>query len=174
MAQKRRNKKHLVKSKSKWEDAQIITDIAARYAVLLLASLNSLWIFYFLLTPLTLQASAFLLRFLYPVSIYSNAMLLNNEIIVSMVRACIAGSAYYLFLILNLTTAKIRFGRRIAIFLFDTLLFFILNIVRIAILAAMQAKNLAFFDLTHKIFWYGISTVYVVLIWLLTISIFRI
>lgn len=170
--EEKREKKKQVKIKS--DTKRIIIDIATRYLILLLASSNSFWIFYFLLTPATLQATAFLLKFFYPVKVYGNAMLLKNEIIISMVKACVAASAYYLFLILNLTTAGIKFSKRILIFLFDISLFFVLNIARIAILAIMQLNNLAFFDITHKIFWYGISTAYVVLIWLATIKIFKI
>lgn len=159
--------------KTEPKDIKIITDIAARYLLLLVAAANNLWIFYFLFTSATIQASAFLLRFFYPVEVYGSAILVESGII-SMVKACIAGAAYYLLLILNLTTRKIKFRKRILIFLFDALLFFVLNTARIFILVVMQAKNLAVFDITHKIFWYGISTIYVVLIWILTVKIFSI
>lgn len=169
-----RNERNLGKKrKNILDDINAIKDIAARYLLLLVASANNLWIFYFLFTVATIQTSAFLLRFFYPVEVYGSAILVENSII-SMVKACVAGAAYYLLLILNLTTSKIRFRKRILVFLFDALLFFVLNTARISLLAVMQARNLAVFDITHKIFWYGISTIYVVLIWLLTIKIFRI
>lgn len=162
------------KGKRAKSDAKAILDISARYLLLLLASLKGLWIFYFLFTPLTMLLSSLLLGFIYPVKTYSSVIVLNDEIIINMVRACIAGSAYYLLLILNLTTANIKFRNRILIFLFDASLFFVLNVARIFVLVLMQAKNVVFFDITHKIFWYGISTVYVVFIWILTAKIFKI
>jgi exosortase/archaeosortase family protein len=170
--EKRKRQRKRTEQKNKF-NVKVIGDIAARYLALLLASLNSLWIFYFFFTPLTMQASAFLLKFFYDVEVYINAIVVNSNII-SMVKACVAGAAYYLLLILNLTTTGIKFRKRIAIFVFDAIMFFALNVIRIAILVIMQVNNLAWFDVTHKIFWYGISTVYVVLIWLLTISLFKI
>lgn len=174
MAGKKRKKETKKRAKSARSDIKVITDIATRYLLLLLASAKGLWIFYFLFTPLTIIASSLLLGFFYPVKMYINAIMLNNEIMINMVKACIAGAAYYLLLILNLTTANIKFSRRIGIFFFDAFLFLLLNVARIFILVLMQAKDIALFDITHRIFWYGISTLYVVFVWLLTVKIFKI
>jgi exosortase/archaeosortase family protein len=169
MARKKRQKKlQAVKS-----DKAIIKDVAIRYLLLLLVSVNGLWLFYFLFTKLTLYTSAFLINFFYSAKVYSNALLVEGQI-VSIIKACIAGAAYYLLLILNLTTAGIKAKKRILIFLFDALLLLALNAVRIAVLAFMVVKNFASFDITHRVFWYGISTIYVVFIWILTIKIFKI
>ena len=173
MAGRKRGKGRINRKKG-IENKRAAMDIAARYLLLLLASLNSLWIFYIIFTPLTIQAAALLLKIFYTTEVYKNIILLNYEVVIDMVRACIAGSAYYLLLILNLTTARIKLKKRIWIFLFDSSLFFLLNIARISLLAIMQVNKIAAFDITHKLFWYGMSTIYVVLIWILTINIFKI
>lgn len=154
-------------------ETKVILDIAARYLLLICLALNNLWVFYFIFTPLTMFISAFLLSLLFDAIVYKEAISVNGYII-SMVGACIGGSAYYFLAILNLTTKGIEPIKRIKVFLFSATLFLALNIARIVLLAMMQAKDMGLFDITHKVFWYGISTIYIVFIWLLTIKVFRI
>jgi exosortase/archaeosortase family protein len=151
----------------------IVADIILRYLSLLLLTINDLWIFYFVFTPITVYLSASLLGLFFYVSIYKNSLLVNGYMI-DMVKACIAGAAYYFLLILNLTTRDIKLLKRIKIFLFSSLLFLILNIARIFFLVVLRLKQVAAFDVTHLVFWYGISTIYVVLVWIATIRIFNI
>ena len=49
-----------------------------------------------------------------------------------------------------------------------------MNILRLVILIVLIINKSIAFDITHKVFWYGVSTIYVVLIWVVTIFIFRI
>ena len=89
-------------------------------------------------------------------------------------NACIAGSAFYLLFILNFSTPKIKLKKRFLILLMDYALFLMLNIMRIFMLSLLLIKNSAFFYLTHLIFWYVISIVLVVAIWMFTIRMFKI
>ncbi|MFH0831843.1 MAG: pacearchaeosortase [archaeon] len=162
------------KGQKKQKESSLIKDITFRYLLLVLASISNLWIFYAVFKPITLHASGLLLKIFYKVAVYNDAILINNEVIISMVNACIAGAAYYLLLILNLTTAGIKMKKRAAMFIFGASLLLLLNIARTVMLAAMQASNLAIFDTAHKLFWYGLSTIFVVLIWIATIKLFKI
>tara|TARA_Y100000034_G_C6714689_1_gene315863 strand:- start:303 stop:536 length:234 start_codon:yes stop_codon:yes gene_type:complete len=52
--------------------------------------------------------------------------------------------------------------------------FFILNTLRIFLLGVLFVSGSVFFDATHKLFWYIISTIFVVGIWFAEVKIFRI
>ena len=97
-----------------------------------------------------------------------------NQSLISIVDACIAPSAYYFLIAINLITKDISVLKRIMMILFSFTSFLILNIARIIFLAVLYANSFSFFDLTHKIFWYGLSAVFVVFIWLLTVKVFRV
>ena len=49
-----------------------------------------------------------------------------------------------------------------------------LNILRIFFLSILTINNSQFFDFAHKLFWYLLSTIFVIGIWFLTIKIFKI
>lgn len=82
-----------------------------------------------------------------------------------MIKACIAGSAYYLLLIFNLSTPRIKFEKRIKLITSAFLIFLLANILRIVALTAMYLSGSAFFDITHRTTWYFGSVVLVLLIW---------
>jgi len=150
-------------------------DIIIRYVLLILLALPNLWIFYFVFTPLTVYPMYFLLNLFYDVSLVAgNILLVNREIPIEFIKACIAGSAYYLLLILNLAIPKIKLRKRInmLLFAFGTLLFF--NLLRIFILAFLAISGSSFFDVTHKLFWYSLSTIFVVAIWFTEVKLFKI
>ena len=97
----------------------------------------------------------------------------EGGIIIDLIPACIAGAAYYLLLILNLTTPmKLNKRLRSMLFLFAT--FLILNIIRIVIFSVLLANGYSYFDLAHKITWYFTSTALVVLIWFSNVKLFKI
>ncbi len=92
----------------------------------------------------------------------------------SIIPACIAGSAYYLLIILNLTTPMEK-KTRIKSLLFIILLFFITNVLRIFIFANIYAnKGFDFFAIAHAATWYFGSTILVLLIWFSNVIIFKI
>ena len=79
--------------------------LVVRYGLLLILGLFNLWIFYKIFTPLTVYPVYWILYALDS----GTTLLAGNNIFFAghyaeLVSACIAGAAYYLLLILNLTT----------------------------------------------------------------------
>lgn len=151
-----------------------IKSIIIRYLILLIIPLENLFIFYLIFTPLTIYSVYFISK------LFSNStILVQNYILIQekpfqIVSACIAGSAYYLLLILNLSTPKINIKTRLKSILFSFTLLLILNIARILVLILIFFHSPDVFITTHKILWYFLSTIFVVSIWLLTIKLFNI
>lgn len=147
--------------------------ILLRYIILVLIAVPNLFLFYFIFKPLTIYPIFSLLNTLFGASLYESTIrvgLLSIEI----VNACVAGSAYYLLTILNLSTPNIKIGKRLKMLIFSLFSFLILNILRIAILSIMAIKEMPVFDVTHKILWYLGGTIFVVGIWFLAVKIFKV
>lgn len=149
--------------------------ILVRYLILfsLMFSLPSI---YKILTPITITFSATLLDIFYNISISGDIIIidfLNITKFIQIIPACIAGSAYLLLLILNLTVSM-TLKKRIYSIVFSFLLLFTLNILRIFILSILYINNSILFEATHKLFWYILSTLFVVLIWFLMVKIYLI
>ena len=147
--------------------------IIIRYLILILIALPNLYLFYLIFTPLTIYPVYFLLNLFWEASLQANTILINTFSI-EVISACVAGSAYYLLLILNLSIPKIILKKRIKMILFAFSSLLILNILRIFILVSLflMAPNL--FDITHKLFWYLISIIFVIGIWFIEVRIFKI
>jgi len=149
--------------------------LVLRYLILLLVALPNLWIFYAIFTPLTVYPTYFISNLFLNVSLIGkNILLINNQIPIELISACIAGSAYYLLLILNISTPEIKLKTRIFAILSSFGFLLILNIARIVFLMLIYANGNPLFDLTHEIFWYALSTVFVVGIWFAEVKLFRI
>ncbi len=149
--------------------------IILRYLLLVLVALPNLWLFYAVFTPLTVYPSYIILSWFFNAALVSKDIILINGLIpIELIKACIAGSAYYLLLILNLSVPGVKIGKRLLMIFsaFATLL--ILNVIRIVILVAIYLNASPLFNLTHEIFWYALSTVFVAGIWFTEVSIFRI
>jgi exosortase/archaeosortase family protein len=148
-------------------------DLISRYLILLFIALPNLYLFYLIFTPLTILPLYFILNLFFEVSLHLNTIFLNG-LSIQVVESCIAGSAYYLLLILNLSIPQIAIKKRLKMiaFAFSTLL--ILNILRIIILVCILLSMPSIFDITHQIFWYIISLVFVIGIWFLEVKIFNI
>lgn len=153
--------------------AKEITGIFLRYIIALLISLDSLYIFYLIFTPLTVLPSYSVIHLFYNASVKGNAIFISNFIIL-LNEACIAGSAYFLLALLNLASYGIKPLKRLKIFVFDASLLLLFNIARIVLFSYAMVSGFAFFDAMHIIVWYGLSILVVVLIWLWTIKLFRI
>jgi len=147
-----------------------------RYLILILIGVPNLFLFYFIFTPLTVQPTFFVLSLIDPTSYIvenTNNVIFFKSYFASIIPACVAGAAYYLLLILNLTTPmsiKKRIGS--IFFLFGAFLF--LNLIRITLFALLLTKGYQYFDLTHTATWYFGSTAMVVLIWFANVLVFRI
>jgi exosortase/archaeosortase family protein len=145
--------------------------ITFRYIILLILVLNS-FLFYKILTPITIWFSSKSLDIFYKILVLGNRIFIQDKVI-EIIPACVAGSAYILLLILNLFVAM-KPKQRIYSLILSMSLLLILNILRIFFLSILLINDFAFFDLTHKIFWYVLSTIFVVAIWFFTIKIFSI
>lgn len=152
-----------------------IFSIILRYTLVLFFVIFSSKIFYFIFTPLTLYPVFFLIKnfLISNISIYSNIILVGKHQI-EIVGACVASSAYLLLLMLNLTTPNIKIIKRALMFFFNFSIFLIINIIRIFLLSLLLINESPFFDITHQMFWYVISTIFVIGIWFLTVKLFEI
>jgi len=146
--------------------------ITLRYLVLLLIAFPNLYLFYFVFTPLTIYPVYFLLKLFFNVSL--NASIIEfNSYAIEIVKACVAGSAYYLLLILNFTT-PMKLKTRIFSLLFSFSSFLLLNILRIFAFSILFIESFYFFNALHLFFWYVVSSLLVFIIWLLNIKLFKI
>lgn len=172
-----------------------IFSLVSRYLLLLILGLGNLFIFYLIFTPLTVYPVFFLIGLsneatllegtytktceLLENSFLSEIACMNTTIFfkdyfASIIPACIAGSAFYLLLILNLST-PMDLGKRLKSLLFLLGLFLILNIARIFAFAMIFAsKNYEIFDIAHTASWYFGSTIFVIILWFGNVLIFKI
>lgn len=147
-------------------------NLCLRYLILL-GLMFTLPLIYKIFTPLTVYTTGGLLKLFYQVSINGNRITILPKIIIQIVPACVAGSAYLLSLILNLSI-PMKTKKRIHSILFAFALLFILNVLRIFLLSVLLVNKFEFFNFAHKLFWYILSTIFVIGIWFLTIKLFRI
>ncbi len=152
-----------------------LRNIFLRYLIIILIALPNLFIFYFIFTPLTIYPLFALFKLF-----FSNVLLINNsfyildKFFIEIIPACIAGSAYYLLFVLNLSVPNISIKKRLKMLLFSFTFLWFLNILRIFILSLTFVSESSFFDLTHKLFWYAGATIFVVLIWFIEVKTFKI
>ncbi len=155
--------------------SKTLLNMFVRYIILVAVAFPGLWVFYSIFTPLTVYPVYFLLKLFFNASLFSNIIILvGQKVSVELIKACIAGSAYYLLLILNLTTFGIKAKTRIYMVLSSFFLFLIINILRIFLLTLLAVSGSSFFRIAHVVFWYLLSTIFVVGIWFLQVKIFKI
>jgi exosortase/archaeosortase family protein len=149
--------------------------IFLRYSILLITALPNLWIFYFIFTPLTIYPAYFVLDLFFKASLSQNLIFIGDfPSPIKIIDACIAGAAYYLLLIFNLSVPNIKFYKRIKMILFAFLSFLIVNIIRIVLLSSIFVLKPALFDISHKLSWYIGSVILIVAIWFIEVSRFNI
>ncbi len=154
---------------------EFIYSIFARYFILIITALPNFWIFYFIFTPLTVYPVYFILDLLFNASISGNTIFIGDYLSpIQIIDACIAGSAYYLLLIFNLSVPNIKFYKRIKMICFAFVSFLIVNIMRIVLLSAIFILKPNLFDISHKLSWYVGSIVLVVAIWFIEVKKFKI
>lgn len=155
-------------------DVRQTLGMLARYLVLALIPLGGMAFLYFVFTPLTVHPVYWILK-----KIYADTVLLGTttlyfqEQYANIVAACVAGAAYYLLLILNLTT-PMSLPQRAKSIAFTLLIFLVLNILRIVIFARLLAQGANYFDIAHQMTWYFGSTVLVILVWFANVLLFGI
>jgi exosortase/archaeosortase family protein len=152
-----------------------IYSIIIRYLILVITAIPNFYIFYFIFTPLTVYPVYFILNLLFGASLSGHTIFLSNySAPIEIIGACVAGSAYYLLLIFNLSVPNINFSRRIKMICFAFLSFLIVNIFRIVLLSIIFVLKPSIFDISHKLSWYIGSIVLVVAIWFIEVKKFNI
>ena len=151
----------------------LVYNIVFRYIAILLLSLGNLFIFYKIFTPLTTYPTYLLLKLIYSEVYYSGIIIHVNQYSIFLIKSCIAGAAYFLLSALILfTPMKLLKRLYMAIFVFS--FFLIINIIRIIFLVILLVNESNYFDISHKFIWYGLSTIFVVGIWFISVWIFKI
>ncbi|MBU1252405.1 MAG: pacearchaeosortase [Nanoarchaeota archaeon] len=151
-----------------------LSNLILRYLILVAVAFPGLWLFYKIFTPLTAYPVHFILGLFYNSIMLTSTTFLVNDVPIELINACIAGSAYYLLLIFNLSTPGIKIKTRVNAILFSFAAFLILNIIRIVALSSLAISGSSYFDVTHSFFWYGLSTFIVVGIWFAEVKMFKI
>jgi exosortase/archaeosortase family protein len=164
-----------MKKESKMKVKNKVYSIFIRYTILILISFSSLWIFYFIFTPLTIYPVYFILDLFFNLSINENVIFfLSHDFSVKIIGACVAGSAYYLLTILNLSIPGIKFNKRIKMIALSFFILLAANILRIVTLLPVYISFPHLFDVLHKISWYFLSVILVVGIWFFEVKKFGI
>jgi len=133
----------------------------------------SISLFYFIFTPITSGFLFLILNLFYKEVLFSFPFFIFNSFTIEIIPACIAGSAYVLLLLLNLLTPNIKIGKRILLFLFSSVVFLFINVIRIFLSVLILDKSTGLFSAVHMGFWF-LSIVFVILIWFLSIKLFKI
>ncbi len=141
--------------------------------VLIIVAIFALPLFYEVLRPVTTFLSYGLMRLFYYAQLSGNFISIQGYSI-EIIDACVAGIAYFLLIVLNLSTRLIGPLKRIWLFLFTSVVFLIVNVIRIFLMTVLLVNKSGWFDTAHLVFWYALSIVFVFLIWVLSIKVFRI
>jgi len=145
-----------------------------RYLVILLAALLLFYsgIFYSIFLGLTIYPVSWLLALFFNARVIFDSILVNN-LIISIIPACVAVSAYFLLFMLNFLTSMKPIQRASSlVFSFALLLMF--NILRILILSVLYVNGNAYLEIIHKTLWYSLNILVVIGIWFLSVYLFDI
>ncbi|MFZ5954974.1 MAG: pacearchaeosortase [Nanoarchaeota archaeon] len=148
-----------------------ISKLFFRYFIIFLFGIGNLYLFYLILRPLTEKIIMLILSSFSAASIKNGVILFKSQRI-ELINACLAGSAFYLLFILNLSTPDISLKDRINIMLFSFGSLFLINILRLIILIFLDYS--VYFNVSHLISWYFLSTIFVFLIWISSVKFFKI
>lgn len=146
-------------------------DIFVRYIFILVSGLGNLAIFYFIFTKPTVLLSNFFLNLISQTILLGNSIIFR-EVLINLVPACIAGSAYFLLFILAFSVSNLKILKRIGLVAFLFIGLFLFNTLRIVILSLITKIDL--FNEVHLVFWYFVSTVFVVILWFIAVKILKI
>jgi exosortase/archaeosortase family protein len=161
--------------KKRDDSNRVFFGLLGRYLIIVILGFPNLWLFYQVFSPITIYPATFLFDLLYDVNLIGNTIeVFNNGYFpIDIIDACVAGSAYYLLLILNMSISGIKIKKRLTMigFAFSSLL--VVNIMRIFILGILFVAGSEYFDITHKLMWYGLSGILIAFVWLAEIKIFE-
>ncbi len=148
-----------------------VVGMFSRYFFLLLLGIGNLYIFYKILTPLTIQSVGMILS-LFTKTIISGNMILMKGVVIEIVPACVAGAAFYLLFLLIFSTAEVKPRKRFFALVTSVSILFFLNVIRIVFLSLIVDKT--YFFVIHWLLWYIASTVFVVAVWFFIVRLYKI
>lgn len=132
-------------------------------------------IFYFIFSPLTVYGTYLLLKILNYTPILEPDSIITYGYTLNFVPACTAASAYYLLTLLIILTKDIKLKTAILMWLLGSFLILAMNLLRISILIIILiTMSKDFFSTLHLFFWKIISSIYVFIVWVALIIIFKI
>ena len=145
-----------------------------RYLVLLAAVVLLLYpnVVYSFFLVLTIYPVNFLLSIFYGSTIVGNSIIVNT-IQIELIPACIAISAYFLLLVINLLTPMKPLKRAYSL-LFSFVLLLLFNVLRIFSLSLLYIHSNAYADIIHKTLWYSLNICVVLAIWFIGVWLFKI
>jgi exosortase/archaeosortase family protein len=153
----------------------VLKSIFIRYILLIILPLNGLFIFYLILIPLTLYPLYSLFYCFFDTILnFGKSIIYVQSVPIEIINACVAGSAYYLLLIFNLSTPNIKLSQRTKMISFSFLTFLLVNILRIFILSIMYIYHSPLFEIAHKLTWYAGSVILVIIIWFYQVKTYKI
>lgn len=141
-----------------------------RYLTILALGLGNFYILQKIIEPLTINTSNLILSLFHETTLLGNTINFNQTSI-EIIPSCLAISAFYLLIALILAIPMQPKTRTKAI-LTATISLFILNVARISFLASITSSQS--FELVHWILWHAASTVFVVIIYISTIKLYKI
>ncbi|HLC54763.1 MAG TPA: pacearchaeosortase [Candidatus Nanoarchaeia archaeon] len=123
--------------------------------------------------PITINIVYALLHVFGDANMVSSSVISLSDSLIELAPACIAGSAYFLLTILNMSTPMALKTRIYSLaYLYGA--FLVLNIVRIVFFSYAFVKGMPLFDFLHLATWYIGSTIMVIGIWFSYTFLFKI
>ncbi len=155
--------------KFKYEHQLII-----RILIAILITIVFLKLFYRIFFPLTIYPVYYFLKLFFEGSLIGNIILIN-EYNLNFIEACVATMAYFLLAMLILFTKDINLKKRIYMFLVGSILILAFNIIRIIVLIIiLLVYGANAFESVHLFIWGFVSTLYVFLVWIILIKMFKV
>lgn len=145
----------------------------ARYLAVLLLGVGNLYLFYSVLTPLTVLSVSKTISLFTNVIVNGNFIHLNS-FSVELVRGCVAGSAFFLMFILVFSTHDIKPAKRFYALVTASAMLFALNFLRLIFLILIYSPENIYFDAIHWTLWHLLSVFFVVGIWFSVVKIYQI
>ena len=129
-------------------------------------------LFYSLFLKLTIYPISWLLS-LYSTSLVAFDIIVIQGSRIEIIAACVAVSAYFLLIAINLLT-PMKPLKRLGSLVLSCLLLLLFNILRIFLLTLLYLHNYDHLNLVHKTLWYTLNLLIVVLIWFFMVWAFKI
>ena len=150
-----------------------VTDIILRYLLILLSTFNGFFVFYFLMTPLTVIFSSLIIDLFYDAIISGNNLMVQG-VSINIVDSCVAGAAYFLLFFLNMSIPNIKLSRRFEMILVSFSILLLANVLRIFFLTFWLVRGYANFELIHNFLWHFVSIAFVLIIWFGEVKFYKI